>query len=456
MGILLKGGTVVLEDEIKKVDVLIQSEKIKEIGCELACDSNTDIIDCTNKIIMPGVIDAHTHFYMLCGQDERTVDDFYWGSVAAACGGVTTVIDYVEPLDDESPKKAILNRMEEAENICIDYNLHYVVRQWRDEFLKELAEIPSLGINNLKIFTAYENMMLSYDEIYELLKWSRKNGLLVTVHAEDEELIIMTKEELIKKGKTQPAMHSLSRPVQAEAEAVRKVIDLAAKADAPIYFVHVSSFKAANIIKEAQKRGIKVLAETCPHYLFLNDSLYTTSENPQLYIMCPPLRKESERIGLLNLLEEGVFSVIATDHCSFSASQKLRSSSCFETLAGIPGVETLLPLAYNLVKSGTIDLIQLTKLLSANPAKIFGLYPQKGVIKEGSDADIVIFNPNIEKVLQADMLHYKAGYTPFEGLKVFGYPETTILRGKIIYDNGNFLGKSGYGQFIPGGEFHGL
>jgi len=448
MKLLLKGGLVVLEERTVLKDMLISKGVIQSIKSNLQADLDTHIIDCTNKIILPGVIDSHVHFNMPCGINDRTIDDFYSGSLSAACGGVTTVVDYVEPLDNQ--QKAVDNRMIEAKDICIDYALHYVIRQWNELFLKELEEVINSGINSLKVFTAYEDMMLSYNEINDLLEWSKRNNILVSFHAEEEGIIVDKKRELLETSRTDSTFHAISRPVEAEVEAVRKIIDISSRVDTPVYFVHISSSEAAEEIREAQRKGLKILAETCPHYLFLNSEKYLNSDNPQMFIMCPPLREERQRLELCRAIKEDVFSVIATDHCAFTKSQKVRSLKFFEVLPGIPGVETLLPLMYNLVASGEMDINKLSKLLSTNPAKIFGLYPRKGVIEEGSDADIVIFNPNKRRALRAKDLHSKAEYTPFEGIILQGYPETTILRGEIIYDNEKFLGKKGYGKFVPG------
>lgn len=452
MDLLLKGGLVVLEERTVLADILISKGVIQSIQSNLQPEIDTYVIDCKNKFSLPGVIDAHVHFNMPCGKNERTIDDFYNGSVSAACGGVTTVIDYVEPLDDQPPQIAVNNRLAEANDICIDYALHYVVRQWDERFLEELESVIKSGINSLKVFTAYKDMMLSYDEIYQLLKWSKEKQVLVTFHAEDEDIIQTTKDKFLRDGKILTKFHGMSRPIDAEVEAVKRIIAISSKLDAEVYFVHVSSYEAAKEILHAREQGYKVLAETCPHYLFLNSNMYLTHDYPELFIMCPPLREDSQRSNLCQLIKEDVFSVIATDHCAFTKKQKLVSRELFQTLSGIPGVETLLSLMFNLVASGEININKLSNLLSTNPAKIYGLYPRKGVIKEGSDADIVIFNPNKKRVLRATDLHSKAKYTPFEGISVQGYPETTILRGEIIYNNEIFLGNKGYGEFIPGAK----
>ncbi|MEW6623370.1 MAG: dihydropyrimidinase [Bacillota bacterium] len=452
--LLLKNGKVVAEMGVVQTDLMIEGDTIINLGpCDAALE-NCEVLDCSGKYILPGVIDAHVHFYMPVGPGIYTIDDFYSGSVAAACGGVTTVIDYVEPMDDQMPLDAVRERRAEAEgSIAIDFSLHYVVRQWDSKYLQQLDQIVNDGLTSFKVFTTYEGMMLPYEAIHELLKWCKDRGVLVTFHAEDDEIVTRATQKLLASGVVYPSFHADSRPAISEAEAVRKIINLAKSAGAPIYFVHVSSYEGAKVIQEARKDGLNVFAETCPHYLYLNSGIYKDSSDPQLYIMCPPLRDEGERASMWKAVTEGVFSVIATDHCAFSLEQKLQAKTFNETLAGIPGVETLLPLMYQAVNTGEIDIVQLTHFLSKNPAEIFGLYPRKGVIREGSDADLVVFDPEKEVVLKGSELHSKAGYTPFEGSKLKGYPQATILRGKIIYQDGVFIGEKGFGKFIPGQKF---
>jgi dihydropyrimidinase len=452
MKILLKNGTALVDRNLCKVDIMLDNEKIVEIGNGLKLSLDTKIIDCSNKYIFPGIVDAHVHFDMPCGPSERTIDDFYSGSVSAACGGVTTVIDYVEPKDNQMPLEAVAERRKEADgNICIDYGLHYVVREWKDKYLEQLEKVLNYGIISFKVFTAYDHMKLSYENIYKLFVWSKEHNALVTVHAEEDQIVKDKINELRKNGYIHPSFHSKSRPVYSEVKAVENILNLASKANSPVYFVHISTYEAAKLIQAAQENGKNIYAETCPHYLLLNNTVYRDSKIPQLFIMCPPLREEKERLSLWNAVGKGVFSVIATDHCAFSKIQKTKSETFYDTFAGIPGVETLLPLMYSEgMSSGKLNIVNLIEMLSTNPAKLFGLYPQKGVIKVGSDADVVVFDPHKEIILDGQKLHSNSKYSPYDGRKIKGYPEITILRGNIIYKNGKFCGNKGYGKFVPG------
>ncbi|ATW25832.1 dihydropyrimidinase [Candidatus Formimonas warabiya] len=451
MAILLKNGSIAAENGVREADLLLQDEKIVQIGAGLKPGLDTEVIDCAGKYILPGIIDAHVHFHMPCGPSERTIDDFYSGSVAAACGGVTTVIDYVEPENDQGPLEAVAARKKEADGaICIDYGLHYVVNRWEEKLFESWEQVIDSGLASFKVFTTYDSSRLPYEDVAKLLAWSKKRGVLVTVHAEEDDIIQAAKKELTREGHLQPAYHGKSRPVESEAAAVKKIIALAGETGSRVYFVHISTCEAAQLIGQAQKEGKQILGETCPHYLVLGDEVYAGAD-PQWYIMCPPLREKEKQPFLWSALKEGVFSVVASDHCAFSKEQKGRSRTFFETLSGIPGVETLLPVMYAYgVAPGQITMTRLVELLSTNPARLFGLYPQKGVIRTGSDGDIVVFDPQKEVELSYHRLHSKAGYSPFKDMHVKGCPEITVLRGKVIYRGEQFCGAKGYGKFVPG------
>lgn len=447
MSLLVKNGRVVTEEGIKELDILLEEGKIKKLGKNL--NEGAEVIDCQGKYVLPGLIDAHTHFYMLCGPDEHTIDDFYSGSVSALFGGITTIIDYIEPEPGQNPLSAYKQRRQEADGFAaLDYGLHFVASRWDDEYRRELEQVFQKGVTSLKVFTAYDDLLLPYEKINDVLIWARENNVLVTFHAEEEEVVLRAQERLKDEKKTGPEWHGESRPVESEVEAIERLMEIGYKVDVPIYIAHVSSARAAEKIQAAQKRGQKVIAETCPHYLFLNSSLYQESENPQLYIMCPPLREKKEQADMWQFLKNGLFSVIASDHCTFSRQQKLRSRTYYDTLPGIPGVETLLPLMYSAVAQGIISLEDLVRLQATNPARIHGLYPEKGVVREGSHGDLVIFNPKHRVKLTKDVLHSRAGYTPFD-LEVPGYPEITIRQGRIVCQDGSFYGQKGEGRFLP-------
>lgn len=449
MDLLLKGGWVVTAERVEQADVAIKGEKIAAVGADVTAEGAV-VRDVTGKYIMPGAIDAHVHYQMPIGE-LMTADDWFTGTRLAACGGVTTVIDYAEPASPAESLTAALNkRLDEArEQACVDYGLHQVVLPGQEEDEAELKAVVDKGVTSFKVFTTYAQR-LSLAAIGRLLKIARRLGALVTVHCEDHEIVTAKREELIAAGRTDPAYHALSRPATAEVKAIQDVITLAGEAGAPVYIVHVSTMGGAEAIAAARSKGRPVYGETCPHYLLLTGDKYAGPDS-RLYLMCPPLRTAADNESLWRHLAAGALQVVATDHCSYSREQKAAGTAFYNTPSGVPGTETLLPLLYSFgVRNGWLTLPQLVRVLSTSPARLFGLYPRKGSLRPGSDADVVIFDPRRQITLTAANLHSAAGYTVFEGFNLLGYPEATYLRGRLIYDHGRFLGQAGQGRFIPG------
>ncbi|SMB99550.1 dihydropyrimidinase [Thermanaeromonas toyohensis ToBE] len=449
MAWLIKGGWVVTAEKVEQADLLIEGDKIVARGPGLTAAS-AEVLDARGKYILPGIIDAHVHYQMPIG-NLWTADDFYTGTVVAACGGVTTVIDYAEPTRSEDRLEEVIeHRLREAKDkVAVDFSLHLVLLPGHEDDKKALQAAVDRGLVSFKVFTTY-NQRLSYEAIGKCIQNAKKLGALVTVHAEDHDLVMSARKKLEAEKRTSAHYHALSRPPEAEIEAVRRLLHIAKECQAPLYFVHVSTGGAAELIAGVRKEGLKVFGETCPHYLLLTEEVYATKDAP-LYLMCPPLRKEQDNRKLWQALAEGHLQVVATDHCSYTPEQKAAGTSFWDTPAGVPGTETLLPLLYSYgVREGWLSLPQLVQVLSTNPARLFGLYPRKGDLNPGSDADIVIFDPRRELQLNAKVLHSAAGYTPFAGHTLKGYPEATFLRGELIYYQGRFLGRPGQGQFIPG------
>lgn len=446
---LLKGGKLVSAEFIEKKDIRIKGSKIKEIGKNLTPQPEEEVYDIRGKIVFPGIIDSHTHF-KLHSRGTITVDDFYWGGRAAAIGGVTTHMDYADMVNG-SLMEGLERRLEEIEDAVIDYHLHLVVNNEfepkRDN--EQFFKLRKSGISSLKVFTTYKGMyMLDYDKWVPLFKAAREAGLLVTVHAEKDEIIQENIKKYQREGKLGVEYHPDIRPGIAEAEAIKEVCEFARNTNSLLYIVHLSSKEGYREVEKARKRGLKVFVETTPHYLLLTRKLLKGPDG-MLNLMTPPLREIDDNVVLWEGVKDGVIDVIATDHCAFNVEQKKEGSNSLDILPGIPGVETLLPLVYTFgVKAGRINLNRMVELLSTNPAKIFGLYPEKGSLKPGTDADLVVFDTEVELKLDNDNINTKAGYTPYQGIKLSGVPIITFLRGRVIAKDRKFIGEKGYGRFI--------
>ncbi len=448
------GGTIVSPGGRQEADILIEDGKISAIGSGLAAEAGEEVekIDATGKLVLPGIIDAHTHYH-LESRGTVTADSFFEGSRAAAFGGVTTVVDFADQEPGQSLQQASRERIDAmSEGIACDFALHQSVYTMHEGIPGELEKLKALGVTTVKIFTTYkrEGYLIEESGLKRLFELCRDLKLMVTVHAEDDELI----EELEAKHEGEalpPAMHPVLRPSESEYRAVKKIGELAHSAGMPIYIVHLSSARGYDAVRELKARGVKIMVETTPHYLLLTNDLLSGDE-AQKYIMTPPLRRPEDNEALWRGVESGDIEIIATDHCSFTREQKLSSDSVISILPGIPGSEELLPLVHTEgVGKGRFGLEKMVSLLSEMPAKAFGLYPKKGAIAVGSDADLVIFDPGRESVLTDSGQHTAAGYTPYDGWKVKGMADTTILRGEVIVGNGTYYGKAGTGRFLNAG-----
>lgn len=453
MQILLRGGRLVDEDKDYPADLLIEGERICRIAEEIPVnqlDQDCRVIDLTGKLIMPGVIDAHTH-YQLKSRNTVTADDFESGSISAACGGVTTFIDYVDHLPDRSLLEAVRARIREAKGkTVLDFTLHQVITRFDQQTTEELVDLLELGISSIKIFTTYrrEGYMIPEEEWERVFQRLKDLELLLTVHAEDDGLITRLEKEYQKKGLVSPEMHPQIRPAEAEGMAVEQVGALAKRVGIPLYIAHLSSKAGLQSLQKVQAAGGQIYAETTPHYLLLDKSRLHEAE-AQKYIMTPPLREVNNQQALWGGLIGDWIQVVATDHCAFNLEQKLSDDSCLTILPGLPGSETLLPLIHHFgVVQRNWSYPKLVRVISANPAKIFGLYPNKGSLQPGTDADLVIFDPEKQVTLTQAILHSRAGYTPYEGFKLQGYPIMTFLRGQLLAKEGYFIGHEGQGQFI--------
>ncbi len=452
MNILIKNGTLVTDRQELQKDLLIEGEKIKAVKQhfeETELPDDLEIIDATGMYVFPGFIDAHTH-YQLVSRGTVTADKFFDGSMLAAFGGVTTVIDFSDHLPGKRIVEGARFRNKEASrDMAIDWALHQVVTRVGSDIRQELKELKAEGVTAIKIFTTYKNAgyFIERADVEKLYDACRDLHIMVTIHAEDDDIIEEKTAELTAHGYP-PALLPLVRPAEAEYKAIMEYGKLAGSLDMPVYIVHVSSGKGLEAVRKLKKSGVRIFAETTPTYLHLTDDLLS-GEFPQRFVMTPPLRKKEDTQLLWSGLQSGDLQLVATDHCAFTLEQKLLSDDCRTIYPGIPGTEELLQLIYtNGVKKKLFSLTKLVSLLSTAPAQLFGLYPEKGSIFEGTDADIVIFDPDAEGVITNQNRHTQAGYTPYDGMKVLGKVKKTILRGKVIVDNDSFTGKRSDGKFL--------
>ena len=444
--LVIKGGLAVLENGPARTDIFISKGVIKRLSKPSNRAHNAArVIDAAGLIVLPGIIDAHVHYSLHLGGGAMTSDDFYSGSAAAACGGVTSVIDYTGQGPGVPLRTGLKERIEEAEGLMhVDYGFHAAVPSWKKLYdpAAQIRELMGLGVTSFKFFTAYgsRGLMSSDAELFEALEVSKKSGALICVHAESGSLIDLFVERQKHEKRCGAEAHRLSRPDFTEWEAVNRALVLAGRAGGNIYFVHLSSGVSAELITGARARGVRALGETCPQYLILREELFKRKDG-HLYATCPPVRTAGDAKTLWTALNKGALGVIATDNCTFTRRQKDQWAGDIGRLyMGLPGTQTLLPLMYTFgVKQGRIKLSGLARLLSSNPAKAMGLYPQKGVIRPGSDADFALIDPSASALVDFRKLKHNTDYSPYQGLKLSGWAKKTILRGEVIAEEGELL-----------------
>ena len=454
MRTLIKNGTIVTAVDQYKGDVLVEDEKIAVIGMTLDVPAaNVDkVIDAVGKYVLPGGIDVHTHMDMPFG-GATSADDFETGTRAAAFGGTTTIVDFAIQYRGQTLHTAWETWARKAEGkAVIDYGFHMIITELTDQVEGEMDALVRQGITSFKLFMAYPGVfMLDDASIFKALLRTGRNGGTICMHAENGGVIDVLVQRALAEGKTAPKYHALTRPARAEAEATHRAIALAEIADVPIYIVHLSASEALEMVTEARDRGLPAFAETCPQYLFLS---YDNYEEPDFggskYVMSPPLRDRAKQDQLWRGLAFNDLQCISTDHCPFCMKEKRLGENDFSKIPnGAPGVETRMSLVYDGgVRPGRISLNRVVELTSTSPAKIFGLFPRKGTIAPGSDADIVVFDPNRTITLAAKTLHMNCDYNPYEGRQVTGATDTVLSRGQLVIENGAFVGRAGAGSFL--------
>jgi dihydropyrimidinase len=451
MRTLIKGGTVVTAVDQYKGDVLIGDETITLIGTALDIAADK-MIDASGKYVLPGGIDVHTHLDMPFG-GSNSADDFQTGTIAAAFGGTTSIVDFAIQYKGQTLHHAWETWMKKAEGkAAIDYGFHMIMTDLNDQTEREMDALVRQGVTSFKLFMAYRGIfMLDDGSIFKALLRTGQNGGTICMHAENGDVIDVLVQRALAAGHTAPKYHALTRPPRAEAEATHRAIALAEIADVPIYIVHLSAAEALEKVTEARDRGLLAYAETCPQYLFLS---YDNYEEPDFsgakYVMSPPLRAKEKQDQLWRGLAFNDLQCVSTDHCPFCMKEKRLGEGDFSKIPnGAPGIETRMSLVYDGgVRAGRISLNRFVELTSTSPAKIFGLFPRKGTIAPGSDADIVVFDPNRTTTLSAKTLHMNVDYNPYEGRQVTGAADTVLSRGRVVIENGAFVGKPGSGNFL--------
>jgi dihydropyrimidinase len=443
--LIVRGGEVVTSQGRYKADVIAQDGYIVGTSQQAEIESGDEVVDAEGCYVLPGLIDAHTHIRLDTGVFQ-TDDSWYTGTRAAAYGGVTTVIDFATQLEGQTFHQALKERMKETEPALIDYGLHCMVTDLPHGEEYRLGDLVALGMPSFKLYTTYRPNYYADDvTIYRLfLAAAGLHGLLPMVHCENDSLVAAATQDLIDEGKTAWRYHGKARPAYAEAEATRRVLYLAEVTDVPVYIVHCSTQDAVAAVVKARANGQLAYAETCPQYLFLDESVYE-SEQPEKYILQPPIRSADHVEGLWNFIDQGEVDVISSDHCDYTLGQKRAHPEFTRTPGGLPGLETTFALLF---ASGKIKLERLVGLLCERPARIFGLYPRKGALLPGSDADMLVYNPESERVLRAENLHQRAGYTPYEGVKVRGNVRAVIGRGEVLVRDGELFAREGRGLFL--------
>src|SRR5215204_2929528 len=478
MAILLKNGTLITASETFEADILIEGEKISLIGRDLH-HPNADVIDARGKLILPGGVDPHVHLDLPMFNTVSS-DDHYTGHKAAAFGGTTTAMDFV-PLT-LTPLPAGEGRrgegyfkfsfdlwMKKAEKAAIDYSFHMNLTEFNEKIAKEIPRLRKMGIQTLKVFTAYNGRLrLDDGSIFKALRIAKENGMLVMAHCENGDVIETLIPEALAAGHTSPEYHAATRPAWGAIEATLRLAAMAEQADSPVYIVHMNVGGEVDMLKYARERGVKVMGETCPQYLFFTiDDL--RREDGAKWICSPPMRTAQDNLRLWDGLSEGILQTIGTDHCPFFydgskpivyegrqiaiPGKELGRNDFTKIPNGLPGIEDRLPVMWTRgVRAGKITANQFVAYNSTHPAKIFGLYPRKGALLSGSDADIVIWDPEKKMTYGAARAHQRTDYNLYEGWELTGVPEKVFLRGKLIVDDNDWKGKRGDGKFLKRDE----
>lgn len=454
MKYLLKNGTLVSGERTEKKDILIEGEKIVKIAPHIE-EEGAEEINVEGKLLFPGFIDGHTHFDLEVA-GTVTADDFETGTKAAILGGTTFIIDFAsQDKGGHTLKEGLEKWHKKADGKCsCDYSFHMSIVEWNEETEKEIQDMIEEGITSFKLYMTYPAMMVEDRDLYKILKKLNECGCFAGVHCENAGVIDALIEDAKKEGRLGPENHPLVRPDTMEAEAVHRLLVIAKEAGAPVMIVHLTNKKAYEEIAKARENGQTVFAETCPQYLLLDDSAYSKPDfGGAVYVCAPPLRKKEDQECLWEGLAKGEIQTVATDQCSFTLEQKALGKDDFTKIpGGLPGVQTRGTLLYTYgVREGKITVEQMCRLLSENPAKLYGVYPRKGALLEGSDGDIVVFDPEKESVISSETHGYNTDNNPFEGYSLHGDIDKVFLRGKLVVEDGTVV-KEKTGEYMKRGK----
>ena len=452
--VLIQNGTIVNADSTVTADLLIDGALVREVRAGIPANAADKVVDASGLLLLPGGIDAHTHLDMPFG-GTNSADDFETGTRAAAIGGTTTIVDFAIQTRGTKMRAALDTWWRKAEGkACIDYGLHMIITDLPDTGLEDMDDMVREGVASFKLFMAYPNVLMVDDAtIFKAMRRTAKNGALICMHAENGSVIDVIVQQALAEGKTAPIYHALTRPTVAEAEAVNRAIAMAEIAGVPVYIVHLSSEDALNQVREARDRGLPAFAETCPQYLLLSleDNMVDKGWEGAKYVFTPPLREKRNQSKLWDGLRRDNLQVVSTDHCPFCfEDQKVLGKNDFTKIPnGGPGIENRLQLLHHHgVGLGNLTLNRFVELVSTAPARIFGMYPNKGVLAPGSDADLVLWDPVSDHIISATTHHMRVDYSMFEGFRVRGNARDVYSRGELIVSGGKFIGKPGRGQYL--------
>lgn len=445
MDLIIKNGTIVSPTATFKADVCVDNGKIVAITTDAGTNADK-VVDASGKMVLPGAIDAHTHLAMPFGGTISS-DDYYAGTRAAACGGTTTVFDFILQDFDETMVDAIKRRDALcAPDAAVDYAFHVAVKDVSNGLIDTIEDAVNYGVSSFKVFMVYD-FGVTDGVFYKVLEKAKSCGAMISVHAENKQLIDVLTERYLSEGKTSAWYHYMSRPEFVEGEADIRAIQLAKSLDSKLYIVHLANKEGVQAVERARNEGYQIYAETCPQYLEFTSEVYKRADGRN-FVCSPPMKGEESRLALWEAIKKGLITTIATDHCPFQSYEKDWGKDDFTKIPnGCAGIENMYPYMLSAANEGKITFNKAVELCSYNPAKIFGC-DAKGAIEVGKDADIVIYDPTKDFTITNDKMHSDCDHTIWEGIKVKGYPEATYSRGKLVFKDGEFLGERGWGKFI--------